>query len=200
MTCSFEGCGRLHAARGLCGPHYHQRYLRGQELRPLKPWAPPVERFWSFVRKQDAGCWEWTGLIHSGGYGALKVRGQRIRAHRYSWELHNGPVPEGLWVLHHCDNRLCVRPGHLFLGTSAENMADMVRKGRSANPARPLVPCDRLTWSDVVDIRSLVGLVSLETLARAYGCCKGNIRWAAECPDAGVEVRGSAEVEEGGVR
>jgi hypothetical protein len=91
--------------------------------------TPLAERFWLFVDKSD-GCWEWRGFCVPDGYGRLKNDGKQLKAHRVSWELHNGPIPDGMWVLHHCDNRKCVRPDHLFLGTHQDNMDDMTTKGR----------------------------------------------------------------------
>ncbi len=88
------------------------------------------ERFWAKVNKTE-GCWLWTGA-KQGKYGALTIPGRRepLRAHRLSWELHNGPIPDGLWVLHHCDNPPCVKPEHLFLGDRRDNMLDAAAKGR----------------------------------------------------------------------
>lgn len=90
-----------------------------------------VVRFWEKVVKTE-GCWLWTGKSFSSyGYGLLHIRGRgMVRAHRLSWEIHHGLIPDGLWVLHHCDVPRCVRPDHLFLGTHADNMADAHRKGR----------------------------------------------------------------------
>lgn len=96
------------------------------------------KRFWSSVQKTDT-CWLWTGTKHSCGYGGLSIGSPpnqlRISAHRFSWELHNGPIPDGMEVLHRCDNPPCVRPEHLFVGTQAENNWDAIKKER-----RPLVP------------------------------------------------------------
>lgn len=89
-------------------------------------------RFWARVEKTD-GCWLWRGYAMHKGYGVIH-RGRRpARAHRVAWELTYGPIPAGLHVLHNCpggDNRRCVRPSHLWLGTTADNNADRLRKGR----------------------------------------------------------------------
>lgn len=78
------------------------------------------------------GCWEWTGAT-TWGYGEVNRQGiSGRRVHRLAWEFAYGPIPDGLMVLHRCDNRSCVRPDHLFLGTAADNMHDMIAKGRAS--------------------------------------------------------------------
>jgi hypothetical protein len=103
----------------------------------------PEQRFWPRVRK-STGCWEWTGgRYKSGGYGQFKASVGQVRAHRFSWELHNGPIPDGMWVLHRCDNPPCVRPEHLYLGTVRENVRDMIERGRGAGHFPRKTHCHR---------------------------------------------------------
>jgi hypothetical protein len=99
------------------------------------------QRFWKFVEKSD-GCWLWTGQRTPEGYGRFvvgrtpKKKGLNKGAHRFSWELHHGAIPEGLVVCHHCDNPSCIRPDHLFVGTVSDNTQDMLRKGRHRSAAQ----------------------------------------------------------------
>jgi len=88
------------------------------------------ERFWAKV-DVSGDCWEWTACKTSKGYGQIKFKGETRRAHRISWILHKGEIPKGKKVLHTCDTPSCVRINHLFLGTNAENTADMMKKGRN---------------------------------------------------------------------
>lgn len=104
-----------------------------------------AERFWSKVDKNGptvdhvpgiSNCWVWAvPSTNRGGYGLFRVskRSMLATAHRVAWSIHNGPIPKGLCVLHRCDNRRCVRPEHLWLGTQRDNIQDMVRKGRIAS-------------------------------------------------------------------
>lgn len=102
------------------------------------------QMFWERVTKvAPAECWNWEGAPAEGGYGGLtvsRVRRSALRAHRVSWELHNGPVPDGLSVLHKCDNRKCVNPSHLFVGTQRDNVIDCLTKGRAKFGGREIGP------------------------------------------------------------
>jgi len=94
---------------------------RGPKIRNLEV---VCELFWKRVRKSP-NCWEWTGATKSQmGYGAVWCRPRLLSAHRLSWFIKNGQIPGGMMVLHRCDNPICVRPSHLYLGTHADNMRD----------------------------------------------------------------------------
>lgn len=139
-----------------------------------------VCRFWAKVGWRRAGeCWLWQGCKHHSGHGQFGVGPvARIYAHRFSWELVNGPVPDGQCVLHRCDVPACVNPDHLFLGTRVDNMHDMWAKGRGSKPPR-LVGARhhqaKLTEADVAAIRRSPA-PDRET-AEAYGVKQRTI-WA----------------------
>lgn len=131
--CCVDGCGNGgKLTRGMCGNHYYH-WLKDTPPDQRPP-APRFTRdFWDFVTKtHEHGCWPWTGPADKKGYGRW---GGKV-ASRHSWELANGPITDGLWVLHHCDNPPCVNPRHLYLGTVVENARDAVARGRTHSPRK----------------------------------------------------------------
>lgn len=129
-----------------------------------------VERFWAnaAVIDDEDSCWHWTAKINSDGYGEIRAP-RMTKAHRASWEIHFGPIPDGQSVLHRCDAPSCVRPSHLFLGTHLENMADMRSKGRGHGGFR-------LSSADVRSIRARSARgVRYRELAIEYGVTKQTI-------------------------
>jgi len=140
----------------------------------LKRQSPTaIERFWSSVDRADGddSCWIWTGNGTKDGYGRLSVDGRKTRAHRFSYELHNGPIPDGLLVCHHCDVPLCCNPKHMFLGTTKDNVQDMLAKGRVRPLRGTASPNARLNEDQVREIRAryAAGGVFQKDLASAYG-------------------------------
>lgn len=131
-----------------------------------------ADRFWEKVEKSENGCWSWTASKDGRGYGkfTLRVNGKMVWriAPRVAWELTNGPIPEGFWTLHRCDNPTCVNPDHLFLGTIKDNAADMVSKGRSCRGERQ--GNHKLTDAEVLDILNRVSNHENQSdIARQFG-------------------------------
>ena len=132
------------------------------------------EKFWSFVNKNtDTGCWEWIGYRNKKNYGMFKALGDVFYAHRTSWEFLIGEIPDGILVLHKCDNPPCVNPEHLFLGTHQDNMDDMSQKGRGrTSPKRGNNnPHIKISDEQVREIRSLysTGDFTYYDLSDRYG-------------------------------
>jgi hypothetical protein len=152
-----------------------------------------IDRFWASVEKTSS-CWNWLGEITWCGYGRFSRTESNVRtrtgAHRKALELTFGKIQEGLFVCHKCDNRRCVRPDHLFLGTQKDNLSDMVQKGRSAKGethgryTKPGRTARRerhgralLTEQQVIEIRQryAVGDITLTNLAKDYAVCRSQV-------------------------
>lgn len=90
-------------------------------------------RFEAKIEKQKNGCWIWKSSKTNSGYGKFNIRGKHMVAHRYSYELYKGSIPKGMCICHSCDNKLCVNPEHLWIGTQKDNIQDCKNKGRLPN-------------------------------------------------------------------
>ncbi len=170
-------------------------------------------RLWRHVRMPlpTIGCWEWLGSRTQ--FRGKKQHGQiwngsgKVMAHRVAWEITYGPIPDGMLVLHHCDNPICIRPGHLFLGTQQDNMDDASNKGRLFG--KPAVRgerhgCAKLKETDVIEIRKLyrAGGVTKKSLADRFGVTETPLRlvlarktWT-HIPDAADNALAALEADE----
>lgn len=130
----------------------------------------------SVIKKE--GCWDWNGTAHHSGYINLKYDGQRIGLHRISWMIHKGPIPDDLWVLHHCDNRRCSNPEHLYLGTPINNVQDREQRSkgfqlRGSGHHRAI-----FTEKNVREIKKLLNLgVNISKLAKKFNCSPASLKY-----------------------
>lgn len=122
----------------------------------MQPIVPPCDRLREMSTVTERGCWQLPKeSVGCNGYARYRFEGKQQLAHRISWQKSFGPIPDGLFVCHHCDNRLCVNPSHLFLGTHMDNMKDRDAKGRCFRPLGEVVGTSKLTESDVKEMRAM---------------------------------------------
>lgn len=134
-------------------------------------------RFWNKVTFTES-CWLFRFPLDKGGYGRIRFQGKNSAAsHRVAWQLCNGPIPDGLWVLHKCDIPACCRPDHLFLGTHQDNVDDMMRKGRKHDFNGEAHPGSILTAKQVIEIQRkyMSEYITQRELGEIYGVCQGTI-------------------------
>lgn len=130
------------------------------------------QRFWPKVKIGEPDeCWEWQAAENGDGYGHIGKGNGMVSSHRVAWELTHGPIPDGLCVLHKCDNRKCCNERHLFLGTNMDNILDMVNKGRSLCGIKHRNA--RLTEEQVRDIKS--SSLSIQELSEKHSCSVSHV-------------------------
>ena len=130
--CIIDKCNADSVARGLCHRHYKRWQLHGHTNLTNGKGCDNVEERLAFQSKRvTGGCLEWTGPISKRGYGQTKWNYKFYLVHRLVWILVKGPIPKGLYVCHHCDNRKCLEITHLFIGTASDNRKDCIKKGRA---------------------------------------------------------------------
>lgn len=153
-VCAVETCDRRCTRHLYCDKHYYRFRRHGDPLmfsaRHAIKDTTKKEAFWAaIIINSENDCLEWAGAKTSWGYGRLSYKSKHYAAHRFAFELYVGPIPDGMFVCHHCDNPGCCNPNHLFLGTPKDNMIDMAAKGRHIG-ARKLVPEQVMEITDLL--------------------------------------------------
>lgn len=175
-SCTIEGCSAPHYGRGLCKRHHQWRWRRG--LIPSISMTVKEKIFEYSTPVPESGCWVWLRSVNNKGYGVISLGQQRRGyAHRESYRLFKGEIPEEMEVCHRCDVPCCVNPNHLFLGTHHENMLDSAKKGR-----RYLIPPRRGTSHHNAKFTpELLAMIrsdrrSARAIADELGCNKETVR------------------------
>lgn len=181
VLCIVNGCAkRRHYSTGYCPKHYQRIKRLGSVDEPCR--LSDAQRLVAlFTPEPFSGCWLWTGATDEYGYGQLSrhVNKKRInlKAHRFSYQLHKGPIPDGLKILHSCDTPLCINPAHLRAGTDKENKADSIARGRHAFGEK--LGRAKLTEDQVLEMRRIYASrhrVNKSALARQYNISHSVVR------------------------
>ena len=191
MKCQVEGCDRKYAAKGKCHLHYN-RWKRHGNPTVVKQYVPKTktlaERLEALVDRSAGpdGCWPYKGAVGSSGYGRIMFDNEIKGVHVWAYEHANGPVPEGMFVLHSCDNRKCANPAHLRAGTHQDNMDDKVKRDRCYRGFGELSGNAKLTEQQVIELRTRHSSgAPVKSLAERFGVSESNVymivtgkRWA----------------------
>lgn len=177
--CSIDGCSNPVSAKGWCVSHYKCNYRNGDPVAfKVKPTLKEKlnSRKVEVSRNYETPCWEYTRRLDTSGYGAITYNGKQLKVHRASYLEYFGDIPQGFLVCHKCDNPKCFNPEHLFLGTSQDNMDDMVKKGRSAygeNAGRTKLTTDQVKYILNYDFK----FGDKTRLAKEFGITLTSIRY-----------------------
>lgn len=179
-----QNCGKDFGPKDVLWPHNFPRmkYCGEACANARKKFSLErfTESFWAKVHKGER-CWLWQGAKKHDGYGLINRHGKMMLAHRFSWELANGPIPEGRFALHHCDTPACVNPSHMYLGTKKDNARGKILRGRDPTRGEGNIH-SKLTEEQAREILSLKGKISGLKLAPKYGVNPGSIHaiWRGE--------------------
>lgn len=184
--CSLFDCDRKHSTRGFCKMHY-QRWRKGLDLT-----TPPKHQyrdvndpafkafFWTLldIKANPDECWEWTRGKNQDGYGRIMLSGVFHFAHRLAWKYTHGKDTD-LHILHHCDNRICSNPNHLYAGTNADNIRDRVERGRSNPPLGENHKKSIAKLDQIKEVKCLYrdGMTQV-AIAKQVGLSKGIVNYA----------------------
>jgi len=180
--CEINDCGGKHFARGWCKKHYTRYERHGDPRIKKQPGMKitPIEiRFHEkYMPITETGCWIWMAATVM-NYGVIGIGGRskgNYLAHRLSWELHRGKIPEGMNVCHKCDNPFCVNPDHLFIGTQQDNVIDMHAKGRANTPHGENSGVTKITEETAREVLSMKGKMKASEASKHYKIPYSTIR------------------------